>query len=59
MKTKQLRNLFAGASEEQLNEIKRQDKIEEAYMQFVRQNPGLPIEKYEAKYKALNSNQLQ
>ena len=55
MTTQQQKNLFSGANEQQLLKIKKQNEIEKTYMEFVRANPNLSIEEYEAKYKSLNS----
>ena len=56
MTTQQQKNLFGGATEQQLFKIKKQDEIEKTYMEFVRANPNLSMKEYEAKYKSLNSN---
>jgi hypothetical protein len=55
MTNQQQKNLFVGANEQQLLKIKKQDDIEKTYMEFVRANPNLSMEEYEAKYKSLNS----
>lgn len=56
MTNQQQKNLFGGATEQQLLKIKQQAAIEKTYMEFVRANPNLSMEEYEAKYKSLNSN---
>jgi hypothetical protein len=55
MTNQQQKNLFGGATTTQLEKIKKQDTIERAYMNFVRENPNLSMDEYEAKYKSLNS----
>lgn len=56
MTTQQQKNLFGGATAAQLEKIKKQDTIERAYMNFVRENPNLSIDEYKSKYKSLNSD---
>jgi hypothetical protein len=57
MTTQQQKNLFGGATEQQLLKMKKQNEIERKYMEFVYANPDLSIEEYRNKYKALNSEQ--
>lgn len=55
MTNQQQKNLFGGATEQQLLKIKKQDEIEKAYMEFVYANRNLSMEEYKAKYKSFNT----
>ncbi len=48
-------NIFTGATESQLNKVADQDKVEKAYIDFLRANSHLSIHPYEKKYKQLNT----
>lgn len=48
-------SLFCGPTQEQKEQIAKQQIIEIEYMRFVRENPGADIEKCQLKYSELCS----
>ena len=53
MNTKQLSNLFAGATKSQYEKLDRQNKCEIEYMDYVSKNRNKSIKEYEDKYKEI------